>query len=98
MLPLLQVKEGGTPPITPNVEYSSPAGSVASAGMIVWKGRLLGPRQLGWLGSKMKLWPRFWSVKPQPSGTIPTQSRPLFDLHAAIQSQVELKSMPGDFV
>ncbi len=66
--------EKGAPPITPYVENRLPLGSVTKAGMMVWKGRLFGPRQLGWLASRMKLCPRFWSVNPQPSGTIPAPS------------------------
>jgi hypothetical protein len=54
------------PPMQPNVISRSPSLSVTSPGMMVWYGRLRGPRTLGLEGSRVKLWQRFWRVNPQP--------------------------------
>ena len=52
------------------VEGSMPssAARVASAGMIVWYGRLPPASAFGWPGVSSKQEPRFWSVKPHPRG------------------------------
>ncbi|KAJ0158194.1 hypothetical protein CTA2_12119 [Colletotrichum tanaceti] len=65
------------PPMTPKALCSDPsAWFVAMAGMMVWYGLLRGVSRFGWSASRLKLAPRFCSVKPQPWGMMQVPKPP----------------------
>ena len=58
-------------PAQANLDANTVNGNVAIAGMMVWSGRFLGARTFGCPASSVNSAPRFWSMKPLPSGTTP---------------------------
>mmetsp|Transcript_16173 Transcript_16173/g.24642 ORF Transcript_16173/g.24642 Transcript_16173/m.24642 type:complete len:269 (+) Transcript_16173:144-950(+) len=60
------------PPMLDRVAYSPFVSAwVRIPGMMVWYGRRRGASALGCAASRSKPYPRFWRVKPHPSGTRP---------------------------